>query len=139
MTSRNDPCPCNSGKKYKKCCLPKDQVSAQTVKPGGGPYSFVPGSYGGPGAYIPSIGCKDHGNADELAYHFVLVNPAEVFQDEYAACRSAELDLEVASQEKAAGGSDYDFALILKDAGYINVKDFRIIEEKEQKMDNQAL
>ena len=20
---RNDPCPCGSGKKYKKCCLPK--------------------------------------------------------------------------------------------------------------------
>jgi SEC-C motif len=24
---RNDPCPCGSGKKYKKCCLEKDQVS----------------------------------------------------------------------------------------------------------------
>jgi len=23
---RNDPCPCGSGKKYKKCCLPKDQA-----------------------------------------------------------------------------------------------------------------
>src|ERR1039457_5988341 len=23
---RNDPCPCGSGKKYKKCCLPKDQL-----------------------------------------------------------------------------------------------------------------
>lgn len=22
---RNDLCPCGSGKKYKKCCLPKDQ------------------------------------------------------------------------------------------------------------------
>ena len=22
---RNDPCPCGSGKKYKKCCLPKDE------------------------------------------------------------------------------------------------------------------
>lgn len=22
---RNDPCPCGSGKKYKKCCLAKDQ------------------------------------------------------------------------------------------------------------------
>jgi tetratricopeptide (TPR) repeat protein len=25
-TSRNDPCPCGSGKKYKKCCLEKDQA-----------------------------------------------------------------------------------------------------------------
>ena len=26
-TSRNDPCPCGSGRKYKKCCLEKDQAS----------------------------------------------------------------------------------------------------------------
>ena len=24
---RNDPCPCGSGKKYKKCCLRQDRVS----------------------------------------------------------------------------------------------------------------
>lgn len=23
---RNDPCPCGSGKKYKKCCLPKEEA-----------------------------------------------------------------------------------------------------------------
>ncbi len=26
---RNDPCPCGSGKKYKKCCLAKDEVAAR--------------------------------------------------------------------------------------------------------------
>jgi tetratricopeptide (TPR) repeat protein len=26
---RNDPCPCGSGKKYKKCCLPKDEAADQ--------------------------------------------------------------------------------------------------------------
>ncbi|MDI7267043.1 MAG: preprotein translocase subunit SecA [Myxococcota bacterium] len=25
---RNDPCPCGSGRKYKKCCLPKDEAGA---------------------------------------------------------------------------------------------------------------
>jgi hypothetical protein len=25
-TGRNDPCPCKSGKKYKKCCLPADEA-----------------------------------------------------------------------------------------------------------------
>ena len=25
--SRNDPCPCGSGKKYKKCCMQKDKLS----------------------------------------------------------------------------------------------------------------
>jgi uncharacterized protein YecA (UPF0149 family) len=24
---RNDPCPCGSGKKYKKCCLGKDKIN----------------------------------------------------------------------------------------------------------------
>jgi len=27
-TARNAPCPCGSGKKYKKCCLPKDEAAA---------------------------------------------------------------------------------------------------------------
>ena len=25
---RNDPCPCGSGQKYKRCCLPRDQAAA---------------------------------------------------------------------------------------------------------------
>ncbi|MGB5465090.1 MAG: SEC-C metal-binding domain-containing protein [Sedimenticolaceae bacterium] len=28
---RNDPCPCGSGKKYKKCCLPKDAASVTNL------------------------------------------------------------------------------------------------------------
>lgn len=28
---RNDPCPCGSGKKYKKCCLPKQQPVVDPV------------------------------------------------------------------------------------------------------------
>ena len=30
---RNDPCPCGSGKKYKKCCLAQDQAGAATFVP----------------------------------------------------------------------------------------------------------
>jgi hypothetical protein len=26
-TGRNDPCPCGSGKKYKHCCLKKDEAA----------------------------------------------------------------------------------------------------------------
>lgn len=29
--SRNDPCPCGSGKKYKKCCLEKDQAAERAA------------------------------------------------------------------------------------------------------------
>jgi hypothetical protein len=28
---RNDPCPCGSGQKYKRCCLPKDQAAASAA------------------------------------------------------------------------------------------------------------
>lgn len=27
QVGRNDPCPCNSGKKYKKCCMRKETVT----------------------------------------------------------------------------------------------------------------
>jgi tetratricopeptide (TPR) repeat protein len=29
---RNDPCPCASGKKYKKCCLPSDEARATLLR-----------------------------------------------------------------------------------------------------------
>ena len=32
-TSRNDPCPCGSGKKYKKCCYRRDRGSSETEFP----------------------------------------------------------------------------------------------------------
>ena len=28
---RNDPCPCNSGKKYKKCCMAADEAAARAA------------------------------------------------------------------------------------------------------------
>jgi len=30
-TPRNEPCPCGSGKKYKQCCLPKDEEAERTA------------------------------------------------------------------------------------------------------------
>ena len=30
---RNDPCPCGSGKKYKKCCLAGDEAAARAAHP----------------------------------------------------------------------------------------------------------
>ena len=34
---RNDPCPCGSGKKYKKCCLGKDETAPPHVEEPTGP------------------------------------------------------------------------------------------------------
>ena len=36
---RNEPCPCGSGKKYKKCCLAKDEEAARKAKPAPAPAS----------------------------------------------------------------------------------------------------
>jgi len=30
---RNDPCACGSGKKYKKCCMARDEAAARAVQP----------------------------------------------------------------------------------------------------------
>jgi len=32
-TGRNDPCPCGSGKKYKKCCLPRHEEARKSLPP----------------------------------------------------------------------------------------------------------
>lgn len=32
-TGRNEPCPCGSGKKYKKCCLPLANTYKPEIKP----------------------------------------------------------------------------------------------------------
>jgi len=29
---RNDPCPCGSGQKYKRCCLPRDEAAAAAAR-----------------------------------------------------------------------------------------------------------
>lgn len=33
-SGRNDPCPCGSGQKYKRCCLPRDQAAERAVAAG---------------------------------------------------------------------------------------------------------
>ena len=38
-TSRNAPCPCGSGLKYKKCCLPKEDAPVRTRGTPWGPYA----------------------------------------------------------------------------------------------------
>lgn len=53
---RNDPCPCSSGKKYKKCCLASDEAAARAAQP-----PAVP-------AHRPSLASyvQEHDERDEL-------------------------------------------------------------------------
>jgi hypothetical protein len=130
MTTRNDLCPCGSGKKFKKCCLLREHVTEQPTTHSG-KFSFTPGSYGGSGSFCPSIACKKQTEANIWQYHFVLVKPAEVHQDEESAHGSSEADLNKAFTAKVTSGSEFDMAYYLKRVGYLNVEDYRIVEDQE--------
>ena len=53
---RNDLCPCNSGKKYKKCCMASDEAAARAARAGRGA--------GAPPALASYI--QEHDEHDEL-------------------------------------------------------------------------
>jgi len=122
---RNEPCLCGSGKKYKRCCADKEQGAEPDSFPAGR-FRYEPGSYGGPMAgYMPSILCYERSGPDAWREHFCLVNPdAGMEDDPEAASDVAHKHLEAAF----AGGGDgsvEDFAMSLKDAGYVRMSDFR--------------
>ena len=122
---RNDPCPCGSGKKYKKCCLATTSGQDTPSRPSPR-FRFEPGSYGGPGRqYIPSAICYEQIAPDKWRDHFCLVNPTQFFDAEDEASAQAEADLNDAGALKSAGGSDADFAMSLKQKGYVKVEDFQ--------------
>ncbi len=124
--SRNDPCPCGSGKKYKACCLvrPAQQGSP---RPHSGRFRFEPGSYGGPGIYVPSIACLKEVRPDQWQYHFVLVRPRQVLADEDAASAQARQDLVFAFGQGEQAASER-VAEALKSLGYVSVDDFRVVQ-----------
>jgi hypothetical protein len=126
MPGRNDPCPCGSGKKYKRCCLGR---SGQTA-PGGGlspRFRFEPGSYGAPGGFVPSIACLKQVRPDEWEYHFVLVCPEHFSAEEDATVSRATEDLDRAFADRHQTGDDFSVAHSLQRAGYVSVQDFTVV------------
>jgi len=124
---RNDPCPCGSGKKYKKCCM---HSSEQEPQPRPSPrFRFEPGSYGGSGTFVPSLACLEQTAPDRWEYYFVLVDPSRVYAAEELAVSQAEKDLEAAFIQKEQSGSDYVVGEYLRDKGYMSVTDFKIVKE----------
>ncbi len=78
---RNEPCPCGSGRKYKRCCADKERVDQSEFAVGR--FRYEPGSYGGPVAgYMPSILCYERSEPDSWREHFCLVNPDESMRDD---------------------------------------------------------
>ena len=122
---RNDPCPCGSGKKYKKCCISKvAEIDEDNLKE---LYRFEVGSYGDVGSFMPSLACLKQIRNDEWKYHFVLVKPESVYADEDDAVNEAEKDISESYVVKEAGGTDADLAMSLKSKGYLNVDNYNIV------------
>ena len=126
---RNSPCPCGSGKKYKRCCEEKE-ASIKRHKLSPGRFRYEHGSYGGPGrGYMPSIICYKELKPNSWKEHFCLVKPGTNLDDENTASEIAEKDLTVAQSIIATGGSIQDFAIKLRHEGYKNLTDFRMVKE----------
>lgn len=124
---RNSPCPCGSGKKYKRCCQAKDAELREKPLPPGR-FRYEPGSYGGPGGYMPSILCYQEQGPNSWVEHFGLVKPDAIFDEEDSSCEAARNDLAKARAAMDAGGSIHDFALLLRHGGYKSVSGFRVIK-----------
>lgn len=141
---RNDPCPCGSGKKYKKCCRGKDRSSPASASSAPrdlspefprGKFRFEAGSYSGPGTFVPSIACFKLVDSGDWEHHFVLVKPDSVYDLEDPASDEASDDLDASVQLKHIQGSDLAMAEELRSRGYVSVSDFQVAagdEEREQ-------
>lgn len=134
---RNDPCPCGSGRKFKHCCLGRTPVRADTAPQGArqvaglagegsGRFRFQAGSYGGRGGYFPSIVCLKREATGEWTYHFVLVIPEDVREDEDSASLAAGDHLFAVFQ---GGSSPGTLASALRKMGYVKVSDFNIVDD----------
>ena len=74
---------------------------------------------------MPSILCYRQTAVDQWKEHFCLVNPECRLATEDEASSIATADLNAAFQTKNEGGSDGDFALVLRNKGYVNVEGYR--------------
>jgi hypothetical protein len=127
---RNTPCPCGSGKKYKRCCEQKEAEMRRRELPSGR-FRYESGSYGGTGGgYMPSIiGYKDVGG-NSWKEHLCLVKPDTVLEDEDATSAISEKHLATAREIHDEGGTLQDFALSLRHEGYKSLSDFRVVNDE---------
>jgi len=122
---RNEPCPCGSGKKYKRCCADDEKHAEQAGFPAGR-FRYEPGSYGAPAdGYMPSVLCYERAESDAWQDYFCLVNPSagmHAYPDAAADVAHAHLEAAFAC---VGDGSVERFAMSLNEAGYVKLSDFR--------------
>jgi tetratricopeptide (TPR) repeat protein len=76
---RNDPCPCGSGKKYKRCCRDKDEAAERTALAATPPPPHPPG-------HLP-------GRVADIAARLATAYGADDAEDELTAASNAAVDL----------------------------------------------
>ncbi|MGH7436342.1 MAG: SEC-C metal-binding domain-containing protein [Polyangiaceae bacterium] len=86
---RNDPCPCSSGKKYKKCCLPLYQARADEQRRAAAPPTFQDVAR----AMAPLLAFDDDDDGlDALSNSAVDLANAGRFDEALAACAQLRAD-----------------------------------------------
>ncbi len=128
---RNDPCPCKSGRKYKHCCIGKND-SPSSVEMTTEEIQFECGSYGPPGRYMPALLIHRETKPDEWKPQTFLVCSEKVFSDPEDASAMAKEDIEHAV---AAGQRMNDLmatTVTLRDAGYKPAPKLPVATDNEQ-------
>jgi len=111
--SRNDACPCGSGKKYKECCL-NQRISKSNA--------FRAGSYGDWGEFHAGIAYLGIGQQT------VFVKQETTYFDENSVVTIAERDLQDALNK--SGGNEDRVIDNIQIAGYLPVESAEGIEEE---------
>lgn len=108
------------GEPLKPAARPEDGPSPR--------FRFEPGSYGGPGGFMPSIVCLKQVRPNEWEYHFVIVRPGDLHVEEDTAVAEATQDLDRAFDALSPGIGDMAVAQSLRNAGYMSVQGFKVVE-----------
>ena len=100
--SRNAPCPCGSGRKYKLCCLPADEARAREARLAAQPPPLI---------VFPDLGDED--DADDLVdtwplHPFVRTAEDEAADDLWDAFEAAEYDQQISLGPITVVGSGAD-------------------------------
>jgi len=78
---------------------------------------------------MPSIACLKQVRPDDWEYHFVLVRPEDLLEQEKAAVAEATRDLDRAFAVRNPSLGDAAIAEDLKRAGYVSVGGFKVVEQ----------
>lgn len=124
---RNDPCPCGSGKKYKRCCIDVDHEEDRVTINAKGQFRFTPGSYGdGLLAFAPALLCLKRQLESKWIPHFCLIRDDLTVLTHERAVEAATADISAAFEYQSSPDPQL-IAMKLRSSGYKVVPDYRTV------------